>query len=92
MMFRKIQVRAPLALAATIALAGCATTAAISDISDSKVSVQSNKQELDATIISEAERGCSQYDKRPVHLSIRCSVFNQGVCMAYDHLFSCTDN
>jgi len=79
------------AVVAAIALAGCATNAAISDISDSKVQVQSNKVVADEVVDAEAQRGCDQYGKTAVPLSVRCGMMSQGYCVAYEHLYACSD-
>jgi hypothetical protein len=70
-----------------LALAGCGTSAVISDINDSAVHVQVHGDIQDPKVRSEAQQGCQRYDKSAQYVSHRCL---DGYCIAKDVLFTCS--
>ena len=74
-------------------LSGCASTAAISDISDDKVevTVQSHGGQDKALQMSrpEAARGCSRYDKQPELLSSRAVGTGPDYSTQWIFLYAC---
>ncbi len=78
--------------------AGCFATLkpAISDISDSMVKVQAQKNPVgqyppETEIEQEAIRGCAQYEKYPNLMSSRCVFVEFGDCKIREFLFTCKE-
>jgi hypothetical protein len=68
-------------------LAGCGTSAVISDINDSAVHVQVQGNVQDPKVLAEANRGCQRYGKAAQYVSHRCL---DGYCINKDVLFTCS--
>jgi hypothetical protein len=74
------------ALLAAVCIAGCSTTAVISDLQTDKVIVQADGNNL-SVIEAEARRGCAIHNRRPVPISHRCL---DHFCTQMAYLYACT--
>jgi hypothetical protein len=61
---------------------------AITEISDSSVSVLQRYGATNEAVALEAVRGCGLYGKKPVPVSSRCA--GPDSCLSTVHLFACT--
>ena len=72
-------------LALSLALGGCAPSAAIVDVEEDKVLVRATGDE-DALAAQEAQRGCAVYGRQAVPLSAWCL---DALCSSAHYLFAC---
>jgi len=80
---KKLQLASLLLL--TVFIAGCETSAVLSDVSEDAVRVQAMGNDR-AMIMPEARRGCTIYGRTPIEISYRCL---DEYCIQKEYLFAC---
>lgn len=74
-------------LVAGCVLAGCQTSAVISDLEEDKVVVQASGND-ETVIYAKAREGCQIHGRVPVAISSRCL---DGYCIQSEYLFACKE-
>lgn len=78
--------RIALGFFAVTCIAGCGTTAVISDLQTDKVIVQAKGSDM-SVIEAEARKGCAIHRRQPVPISNRCL---NHFCSQTAYLYACT--